>query len=48
MKPAERRTLALIAVGYSYAEVGKITGFSHAKVNRCAPKGRAARRAAAG
>ena len=44
LKPAERRTLGLLAVGYSYAEVGQITGFSHAKVNRCAAEGRAALR----
>ena len=45
LKPAERRTLGLLAAGYSYAEVGQITGFSHAKVNRCAAEGRATLRA---
>ena len=41
LKPAERRTLSLIAAGYSYAEVGEITGFSYTKINRCAAEGRA-------
>lgn len=41
LKPAERRTLSLIAAGYSYAEVGQITGFSFTKINRCAAEGRA-------
>ena len=40
LKPAERRTLSLIAAGYSYAEVGEITGFSYTKINRCAAEGR--------
>ncbi len=33
LKPAERRTLCLIAAGYSYAEVGQITGFSYTYAN---------------
>ncbi|HVC07654.1 MAG TPA: sigma-70 family RNA polymerase sigma factor [Solirubrobacterales bacterium] len=41
LKPAERRTLSLLAAGYSYAEVGEITGFSFTKINRCAAEGRA-------
>ncbi|HYP55306.1 MAG TPA: sigma-70 family RNA polymerase sigma factor, partial [Solirubrobacterales bacterium] len=40
LKPAERRTLALLAEGYSYAEIGEITGFSKTKVNRCLAEGR--------
>ena len=44
LKPAERRTLGLIAAGYSYQEVGQITGFSYTKTNRCAAEGRAALR----
>ena len=41
LKSAERRTLSLIAAGYTYAEVGEITGFSFTKINRCAAEGRA-------
>jgi RNA polymerase sigma factor (sigma-70 family) len=44
LKPAERRTLGLIAAGYSYREVGEITGWTHTKINRCASEGRAALR----
>jgi RNA polymerase sigma factor (sigma-70 family) len=44
LKPAERRALGLIAAGYSYAEVGEITGWSYTKINRCAAEGRAALR----
>jgi len=40
LKPAERRTLGLLAAGYSYREVGQITGFSFTKINRCAVEGR--------
>ncbi len=48
LKPAERRTLGLIAAGYSYREVGEITQFSYTKVNRNASEGRAALREQAG
>jgi RNA polymerase sigma factor (sigma-70 family) len=34
LKPAEQRALALLAAGCSYAEIGRITGFSHTNVNR--------------
>lgn len=34
LKPAELRALGLLAEGYSYAEIGEMTGFSHTKVNR--------------
>jgi RNA polymerase sigma factor (sigma-70 family) len=44
LKPAERRALGLIAAGYSYREVGEITGWTHTKINRCASEGRAALR----
>lgn len=44
LKPAERRTLSLIAAGYSYQEVGQITGWSYTKINRSAAEGRAAMR----
>ncbi len=40
LKPAELRTLTLLAAGYSYAEIGEITGFSRTKVNRCLAEGR--------
>lgn len=41
LKPAERRAIGLIAAGYSYLEVGEITGWTYTKVNRCATEGRA-------
>jgi RNA polymerase sigma factor (sigma-70 family) len=41
LKPAERRVLVLIAAGYTYREIGQITGFTYTKVNRCASEGRA-------
>jgi RNA polymerase sigma factor (sigma-70 family) len=40
LKPQELRTLTLLAEGYSYAEIGEITGFSKTKINRCAAEGR--------
>lgn len=40
LKPAELRALTLLAEGYSYAEIGELTGFSHTKVNRCLAEGR--------
>jgi RNA polymerase sigma factor (sigma-70 family) len=40
LKPAELRSLTLLAAGYSYAEIGEITGFSQTKVNRCLVEGR--------
>ncbi len=40
LKPAELRALTLLAEGYSYAEIGEITGFSPTKVNRCLAEGR--------
>lgn len=40
LKPAELRSLTLLAAGYSYAEIGRITGFSQTKVNRCLAEGR--------
>jgi RNA polymerase sigma factor (sigma-70 family) len=40
LKPAELRALTLLAAGYSYAEIGEITGFSHTKVNRSLAEGR--------
>jgi RNA polymerase sigma factor (sigma-70 family) len=40
LKPAELRALTLLAEGYSYAEISKMTGFSATKVNRCLAEGR--------
>ncbi len=40
LKPAELRSLTLLATGHSYAEIGEITGFSQTKVNRCLAEGR--------
>jgi len=40
LKPAELRALSLLAEGYSYAEICKMTGFTHTKVNRVLAEGR--------
>ena len=40
LKPQELRALSLLAEGYSYREIGEITGFSSRKVNRCVAEGR--------
>jgi RNA polymerase sigma factor (sigma-70 family) len=40
LKPHELRALTLLAEGYSYVEIGEITGFSQTKVNRCLAEGR--------
>jgi RNA polymerase sigma factor (sigma-70 family) len=40
LKPQELRALSLLAEGYSYAEIGEITGFSKTKINRCLAEGR--------
>lgn len=40
LKPQELRALTLLAEGYSYVEIGEITGFSQTKVNRCVAEGR--------
>jgi RNA polymerase sigma factor (sigma-70 family) len=40
LKPQELRALTLLAEGYSYREIGEITGFSATKVNRCVAEGR--------
>lgn len=40
LKPAELRALALLAAGCSYAEIGRITNFSHTKINRVLAEGR--------
>jgi RNA polymerase sigma factor (sigma-70 family) len=40
LKPHERRALALKAEGYSYAEIGDLTGWTFTKINRCMAEGR--------
>lgn len=40
LKPAELRALSLLASGCSYAEIGRITGFSQTKINRALAEGR--------
>jgi RNA polymerase sigma factor (sigma-70 family) len=40
LKPQELRALTLLAEGYSYREIGEITGFSPTKINRCLAEGR--------
>ncbi len=40
LKPQELRALTLLAEGYSYAEIGEITGYSHTKINRSLAEGR--------
>jgi RNA polymerase sigma factor (sigma-70 family) len=40
LKPQELRALTLLAEGYSYREIGEITGFSATKVNRALAEGR--------
>ena len=44
-KRAQWLAIVLIAAGYSYAEIGRICGWTHPKVNRCAAEGRARLRA---
>jgi RNA polymerase sigma factor (sigma-70 family) len=40
LKPQERRALSLLALGYSYEEIGEITGWTYTKINRCIAEGR--------
>ncbi|HZO05383.1 MAG TPA: sigma-70 family RNA polymerase sigma factor [Solirubrobacterales bacterium] len=40
LKPQELRALGLLAEGYSYREIGEITGYSQTKINRCLAEGR--------
>jgi RNA polymerase sigma factor (sigma-70 family) len=40
LKPQEIRALTLKAVGYSYREIGEITGWTYTKINRCMAEGR--------
>jgi RNA polymerase sigma factor (sigma-70 family) len=40
LKPQETRALTLKAQGYSYSEIGEITGWTYTKINRCMAEGR--------
>lgn len=40
LKPNELRALTLKAQGYSYAEIGELTGWTYTKINRCMAEGR--------
>ena len=40
LKPQELRALTLKAQGYSYTEIGEITGWTYTKINRCMAEGR--------
>ncbi|MGH2982726.1 MAG: zf-HC2 domain-containing protein, partial [Solirubrobacterales bacterium] len=40
LKPQEIRALTLKAQGYTYREIGEITGWSYTKINRCMAEGR--------
>jgi RNA polymerase sigma factor (sigma-70 family) len=44
LKPQERRAIALLAAGLSYAEIAELCGWTYTKVNRCLAEGRAALR----
>jgi DNA-directed RNA polymerase specialized sigma24 family protein len=44
LKPRERRTLYLHALGYRYAEICRLTGFTYTAVNRYITEGRRALR----
>jgi DNA-directed RNA polymerase specialized sigma24 family protein len=41
LKPDERRALSLKALGYSYTEIGELTGWTYTKINRCMAEGNA-------
>ncbi|HWA55572.1 MAG TPA: sigma-70 family RNA polymerase sigma factor [Solirubrobacterales bacterium] len=41
LKPAELQALGLLAEGYSYAEIGEMTGWTRTKINRLLAEGRA-------
>jgi RNA polymerase sigma factor (sigma-70 family) len=48
LKPAERKALSLLALGYSYEEITTITDWTYTKVNRSIREGRKAMRAGVG
>lgn len=41
LKPDEQHALSMLALGYSYKEIAKHTGWTYTKVNRCITEGRA-------
>ncbi len=41
LKPDQQRALLLFGSGFSYREIGQITGWTYTKVNRCIAEGRA-------
>lgn len=41
LKPNERRALSMLALGYSYKDIARHTGWTYTKVNRCITEGRA-------
>lgn len=41
LKPQELKALTQLAHGYSYAEIGRMNGWTRTKVNRCLAEGRA-------
>ena len=41
LKPDERLAIVLQALGYSYAEIGELYGWTYTKVNRSLAEGRA-------
>jgi RNA polymerase sigma factor (sigma-70 family) len=45
LKPQERRALSLLALGFTYREIGELTGWTYTKINRCIAEGRARIRA---
>lgn len=44
LKADERKALWLLGLGYSYAEICEVTGWTNTKVNRCLSEGRVALR----
>jgi RNA polymerase sigma factor (sigma-70 family) len=45
LKADERRALWLLGLGFTYAEICEMTGWTYTKVNRCVSEGRSALRA---
>ena len=45
LKPDQRRALVLLGMGFSYAEICELTGWTYTKVNRSIAEGRAELRA---
>lgn len=44
LKPDQRTALVLLAMGYSYKEIGELNDWTYTKVNRCVSEGRTALR----